>query len=280
MTTPDQRLSIFKAENRRVEEYLDGIPAERWNQASMCSEWTVADVIAHLNVAFRNRSQLIIEGLDSAAVVPESSPGTTDTPPDPTPVTNSAIGLRQELGDRLFPQYIKTNRMIEHTFSQVGTDGWDKILYRPRGSTSIAYQLNAMIIEVAVHRWDVTYPFGRGTRLSDHCLPVMVGQYPNRNRWWEIELPEGHPPLPVRFRLQATDVDAPGADFIIESDDAKRTEIAGDELADVDFECDSETFMLLVYSRITPESAVESAKLSHDGDAEWADIFLNHFIGG
>lgn len=280
MITPEDRLSILKAENRRVEGYLDDLPGERWDHPSACAEWTVADVIAHLTSINRNYSKWITDSLTLDRDKPESLPKRSNSRVDPAGGAQRAIDLRKELGDQLLPEYVKANKAMEQALDAVGPDGWDKLCYRSTGAEPIRNIVDTFIVDVGVHRWDVIYPFDKNVRLSQEGLPVMVERYSQRPRWWEIKLPDDHPDLPVRFRLQPTDVDAPGTDFIVESDSNKYMEASDDQLADVTFKCDAETFVLLTYGRISPGLAMNSGKLSQEGDAEWADIFISSYVGG
>lgn len=280
MITPEDRLSILKAENRRVEGYLDDLPGERWDHPSTCAEWTVADVIAHLTLINRNYSKWITDSLTLDRDKPESLPTRSNSRVDPAGGAQRAIDLRKELGGQLLPEYVKANRAMEQALDSVGPDGWDKLCYRSTGAEPIRNIVDTFIVDVGVHRWDIIYPFDKSVKLSKEGLPVMVERFSQRPRWWEIELPEDHPELPVRFRLQATDVDVSGTDFVVESESNKYMEVSGDRPANVIFKCDAETFVLLTYGRISPGSAIDDGRLIHEGDAKWAEIFIRSYVGG
>ena len=262
---------------RRLSERL---AQRKLESPSTCAEWTVADVVAHLTSINRNYSKWIIDSISVDFIKPESLPKRTNARVDATRGAQTAIALRQELGDQLLPEYIRANRAMEQALDQVGPDGWDKLCYRTTGAEPIRNIVDTFIVDVGVHRWDVIYPFDKGVRLSEEGLPVMVERYSQRPRWWEIELPEDHPELPVRFRLQTTDVDAPGTDFVIESDSEKYMEVSDNKPPNVSFKCDAETFVLLTYGRISPSSAKNSGRLFHEGDTEWANIFISSYVGG
>jgi uncharacterized protein (TIGR03083 family) len=40
--------SMIHAERAALAEDLDGVPAERWDMPSLCDDWTVRDVVAHM----------------------------------------------------------------------------------------------------------------------------------------------------------------------------------------------------------------------------------------
>ena len=280
MPSPEERLTIMKAENRAMEAYLGDMPQDRWNQPSMCAEWTVADVIGHLTSTNRLFARFITESLDDGTARRDSPPQRTNTRIDASVVAQHAIALRKELGDRLLPEYAKANRNLEHTMDAVGPNDWDKLCHRTMGAEPIENIIDMFIVDVGVHRWDATYPFDKNATFSEDGLPVMIERYPYRPRWWDIDLPEDPPGLPVRFRLNVNDMDVVGTDFIIEADGEKRMEPSGEHRPDVAFACDAQMFVLLTYGRITPSSAIENGTLTFDGDPVWAQLFVESFIGG
>ncbi len=57
-------------------------------------------------------------------------------------------------------------------------------------------------------------------------------------------------------------------------------EADGDAPADVTFRCGSETFVLLMYGRLKPDSAIADGQLSFEGDSKMAEEFEKRFVGG
>ena len=247
----------------------------------MCEEWTVADVVAHLAQANKSHAGWIEEALSTDAVKRESFPRRTNDRIDATGLAERVISLRKELGDYLLVEFVKANRATEGILDQVGPEDWDKLCYRGLlGAEPIRNILDTFIADVGVHRWDVNYPFDPSVKLSPDCLLVMVERYPHRPRWWEIKLPSNHPALPVRFRFKVTNVAVLGTDFVISTAGEKYMEVAGNALANVTFSCNAETFVLVAYGRISPESACSDGMLSFRGDQKWADIFIRSYVGG
>ena len=280
MISPEKRRSILKAENRLVEQYLEEMPQDRWHQQSMCSEWKVADVIAHLIIVNRTYSAAITDSLGRDPEEPKKFPKRSNARVDASGGAQNAIALRKKLSDQLNAEYVEANRAMEHALQRVGPEDWDLLCHRSSGAEPVRSILNTFIVDVAVHRWDVIYPFDKTVTLSEAGLPVMVERYSHRPRWWEIDLPDNPPQLPIRFRLQATDVEVAGTDFIVESETEKYMESSGESHADVTFKCDASTFVLVAYGRISPSLSMETGNLSYEGDRELADIFIHSYIGG
>ena len=244
MTTPEERVTILKAENQRLKEYLNNLSEEAWNDPSACDQWTVADVITHLTAGLESHAAFIS---DAGTVNPESLPSRTNRRVNATAMAERTISLRKNLGSQLLLEFVKAGGAMEQALDQVGPGGWEKICYRPNGAEPIGSILDQFITEFAVHSWDITFPFDPKVKLSPNCLDVMVERYPHRPRWWEIELPANHPPLPVRFRFNVSGVTSPGTDFVISNQREKFMEEAGDSPADLNLLCDSETFILTAY---------------------------------
>ncbi|MFB3060585.1 MAG: maleylpyruvate isomerase family mycothiol-dependent enzyme [Candidatus Binatia bacterium] len=280
MSTPHERVIILKAENQRLEQYLNDLSEEAWAHASTCDQWTVADVIAHITDFNKDLAKRVTDSLHTDIVKPESLPRRSNERVDAVSSALRVIEFRKELGSQLQFEFVKANRAMEQVLDQVQPDGWDKLCYRKTGAEPISNILDVLIVDVGVHRWDVTYPFDQNVKLSQDCLAIMVERYPHRPRWWDIVLPSNHPPLPVRFRFMVSGATTPGTDFVIANQGEKYMEVAGDPPTSVTFRCDAETFALVAYGRIKPQSAISKGSLTYQGDQEWADIFIQSFIGG
>lgn len=280
MTTPEERVSILKAEHQRMEQYLNTLPSDAWDHPSTCDLWTVADVIAHITSFNRETAPLITDLLQADPSDPESLPIRSNDRVDAASAAERIIAFRKELGDRLLSEFAKASRAIEQALDQVGPGDWDKLCYRRTGAEPIRNILDTYIADVGVHRWDIIYPFDPNVKLSQDCLEVMVERFPHRPRWWDIELPSAHPQLPVRFRFKVSSANVPGTDFVVVTQDEKYMEVAGDSPADVTFRCDAETFVLLAYGRVKPESALAEGSLTYEGTQGLAEIFVRSYTGG
>ena len=274
------QIRILKDENRRLEAYLRDLPTAQWQHPSRCAAWIIADVVAHIIMFNRQFAERILEALGSDASAPASAPQRSNDRVDATPAAGRAIELRNELGESLLSCYLDSNRDVEASFDRVGPSDWMRLCYRSTGAESIADLLQAYIVEVSVHHWDVRSPFDPGARLSPEGLSVMVGRYPHRPRWWDLPLPASHPQLPVRFRFEVPDVPTSGTDFVISGEGEQFMEPAGFTPATVLFQCDAETFILLAYGRIKPTAVLANGRLTYSGHRDWAGVFLQSFIGG
>jgi hypothetical protein len=144
---------------------------------------------------------------------------------DATP--RRAIELKNELGESLFSCQLDSNRAVEASFDRVGSSDWTRLCYRSTSADTIANLLQAYIVDVSVHHWDVRSPFDPGARLSPEGRSVMVRRYPHRPCWRDLPLPGSPPRLPVRFRFETPDGPTPGTDLVISAEGEHFMERAG-----------------------------------------------------
>ena len=74
-----------------------------------------------------------------------------------------------------------------------------------------------------------------------------------------------------RFRFELTGVASGSHDIVVENGDS-RIEPLGNGSASATFKCDTETFALLVYGRISLDKAESEGRLTVAGDREFASL--------
>jgi hypothetical protein len=82
----------------------------------------------------------------------------------------------------------------------------------------------------------------------------------------------------VRYRFEVTGPVPLRADIVVEGDRVGLEE-PGESAADATLRCGTETFILLMYGRITPAAALGPECLSVEGDHRLADQFSRWFRG-
>ncbi len=125
MTTPEYRVTILKAENQRLRQYLNSLSEQAWNYPSACDQWTVADVIAHLTGALRSHSTYITDAFKADVVNLENLPRRTNRRVDATASAERTISLRKDLGSQLIPEFVKASGAMEQALDQVGPGDWN-----------------------------------------------------------------------------------------------------------------------------------------------------------
>jgi len=280
MWSPEERINILRAETARVEHYLKALPEEAWKRPSACDRWTVADVVAHLTGSGRLYPPRIIRAVQGDASPDEPAIHRLATGQlDPVGIGDWAITLRQELGDRLLSEFIKSNQTMDQALAKVGSQDWDKLVYRGVGTESLRNLVDVFITERTIHGWDIRSRFDPQASLSPECVPIIVERIPQRPRWWSFRAEAGFSPLPLRYRFEVAQP-APYVVDVVVTEKQQYLEVGSTEAAQVIIRCAGETFVLLMYGRIKPEAAIAEGRVSSEGDQQLVTAFAERFTGG
>ena len=138
------------------------------------------------------------------------------------------------------------------------------------------------LAEVALHTWDIRSRLAPAVRLSPESGSARVQQLPPRLAWggpdgaalgYGVDLA-----LPGRYRWEVAQV-APRRYDIVGEDGAYRIMPASEAVADVTFRGDTETFVLVLYGRLTLESALATGRLRTEGEPGHVAAFARWLMG-
>ena len=278
MLSPEERVRILINETESIEKYLRGMPAEAWECPSACDRWTVADVVAHLTWITRNQAPRIVRGLRG-----DVSP---DVPPrrrleagqfDPSELEDAAVVFRQEQGENLLSEFIKSNQALSEALAEVGPRDWSKLVYRPVGSESIQNIVDVFINELTVHGWDIRSRFDPEAKLSPECVSIVVERIAQRPKWWLFK--QGTIPLHARYRFEITTPALYSVDVVITHDN-QYMEVNSGNQPQVTFRVVGQTYIMMMYGRITLEEVISRGQVAVEGDQELVTAFEQSFVGG
>ena len=284
MTSLAHRIDLFEREAQTLLEFLGELPPEGWATDSACAGWTVADVVGHLTSV--DLSTRLIRGLDGDYSPPEGSPSPEQHDEDAfaRSIYQRAIDASQRLGDGLLADF--TERISETVvlFRQVRPEQWDNLVYWPPGPMPVETLLTQRIAELTMHGWDIRSRLEDAYRLSDGSVTALLDTVDRAVR--RAFRPD---PLlaarPLRYRFSIDRPESRVIDLVLSDGDAEIIEPTDDggpvNQADVTFECDGETCVLILYGRLTPHDAMAARRLSvADGEAYLAATFGDRFVGG
>ena len=281
MDLAEGRVKIAVAESGRLQQYLSSLPPEAWSELSACDRWEVRDVVAHLAGTAESYTERIHESLQEDSSTPHGQPA-------PGPVSAAsfsegnaqrAISRRERLGDQVFSEFIKTNDQLNQLMATLGPQDWDKPHYYFSLGTDepVMYHLDLRISELAMHGWDIRSRLEPEAHLSDESLPVFMAMVPGQLTRWVFR-PGPRLPVPIRYRWKLTGPGASNSDIVVDGDKASM-EPAETSKADVTFHCDTETFVLIAFGRLTIDTAVPAHRLTIQGDHSLALEFQRWFPG-
>ena len=283
MDTFADRLTTLQAESQRITQYLHTLPPEALGAPSACSQWQVHDVIAHLIGVAETYAGSVSRGLQGDTAPPAGRPpaGTANAAVSAEGIAQRSIATRQRLGDQLLTTFDTTSDHLNCLLAGLDAQQRDIPCYHPGGMVPARRFMDLRLKELALHEWDIRAGLEPNAALSAATYPAMLDLIADSIasgslRWafW------AGPRLPraVRYRFLVTGVGPDKSDIVVTGDSISMDE-ARDTLADVTFHCDTETYLLLVYGRLSPEAAMASGRLVVVGDQEMALAFGRWFKG-
>ena len=277
MVTPEQRVNILQAEAESFKTYLSCLPAEAWNQPSACEGWTVADVVGHLNG--QNFASRVARGLADDASPPEGAPLVEHHDEDrfAEDIFQRALSNREEHGENLLESFIPRLDESVQVFNTVGPNDWKKPCYWPPGPEPVRTLLDMRIAELTMHAWDIRSTFDAGYRLSDDSVRVLMQTVDRAVR--RAFRPDVDIQSEIRYRFEVMEPFETAYDVVMAAQ-GTHVEPSGKQGADVTFRCDGETYVLVMYGRLSPEDATAQGRLTFQGDSELAGSFGCRFKGG
>lgn len=266
METLEHRIELCQAAAEQLTQYLQTLSAEAWCHPSACEAWEVRDVVGHLTAGAESYAEAISRGLqgDHSARLDELPP--LGAPNRAAVIAQRSIARRESLGDQLLATFTVSHNHLQDLMSSLSPQDWETPCSYPGGDLRPAHQfLTARLMELAMHAWDIWSRRDPARPLFAESVPLFLERLPR------IVALNARPDTPLRapfrYRFAVTGVVPSQYDIVLEGDTV-RMEPAGTTGADVRCHCDAETFVLLMYGRLTPQTAVASGRLVVEGPRE------------
>ena len=189
-----------------------------------------------------------------------------------------AFSTRDEAGDRL--QEVLFQRLDESVdvFTGIEGDQWDNPCYWPPGPEPVRTMLDMRISELTMHAWDICSRFDPDYRLSDGSVSVLLDTVNRAAR--RAFRPDPTIPAPQVYRFNIDKPVEASFELVIANEEVILRQGSGDEEANVEFICNGETYVMVMYGRITPDEAIVTGDLDWEGDERLALGFGARFLGG
>ncbi|MCS5666334.1 MAG: maleylpyruvate isomerase family mycothiol-dependent enzyme [Dehalococcoidia bacterium] len=277
MDTPESRVKLLESEVEAVKSYLSGLTSDDLQKPSACVDWSVADVVGHL--AGQDHALRVRRGLQGDYSAPEGSQPVADHDEDrfAKNIFDRAVATREQFGEGLVA-YL--NQRLDETievFKSVELEDWNNLCYWPPGPEPVNILLNQRLAELTMHTWDIRSVLETEYHLSDDAVRVLIEGVDRAAR--RAFRPDPSLTIPISHRFV---IDRPVAgiwDIVISIDGAKIGP-AGREEPDVTFECDGETYVLIMFGRLKVPDALADGRLTFDGNPELTIGFGRRFVGG
>jgi uncharacterized protein (TIGR03083 family) len=279
---PD-KVKIVQAESTRLRQYLDTIPPEVWQQPSACAQWQLQDVVAHLVGVAEFYTDTLSHGLQGDTAPSEGFPsaGTVNAAAMAEPIAHMARATREQLGDQVLATFAASITRLNGLFARVGPEEWERLCYHPWRLMPVRQFLAMTLQELVLHGWDIRSRLAPDASLSPESLPALLELIATSRAsgflGWAFR-PGPRLAAPVRYRFEVTGPVPSRMDIVVEGDQAHIAE-AADTSASVTFQCDTETYLLLMYGRLSLEAASAVGHLRLEGERALVAAFGQWFKG-
>jgi hypothetical protein len=197
-------------------------------------------------------------------------------------VARAAIALRERLEDQLLPTCRTQVGQLIALLTPLHPSEWTQPAYSALRVVPLWHYPFLTLAEVALHAWDIRSRLDPVARLSLESVSALVQQLPPRLAWGGPSgAALGHGAvlsLPGRYRWEMLQV-VPRRYDIVGEDGAYRIAPASEAVADVTFRCEAETFVLMLYGRLTLEAAMATGHLRTEGEPGLVAAFARWLTG-
>lgn len=273
MTSVQDRIQLLKSESDRIRQYLGTLSADDWSNPTACEAWQVRDVVAHMTMGGDMFTGNIGRGLADDSSPPEGMPaaGSSDMATRMVANAQRAISIREDLGDGLLSAFGASCDGLDRLLAGTGSQDAEKSCFHPGAVIPVRTYVDLRVAEVIVHEWDIRSRLEGPVKLPERCLAAMVDVI-SAFIVGVLFNPGSKLGSPARYRFELTGA-VPGQHDIVVNDGVARMQPAEGSSPDVTFRCDTETFVLLAYERITLAEALADGRISFEGDRKLADQF-------
>ena len=265
------QVELFRSESQRFREYLNTLSPESLDLPSACGKWNVGEVIAHLAWVVETYGGMMARGLHGDQSPIEGFPSVPPGTPGRQAIVDeyyaqAAIDLRRSVGEKLFSALNEQYDWLNKVLAGIGPEDWDKPCYHPAGLRSVESFIPTWLAELALHEWDIRSALETSPLVSEEIVPGLLEKIPtNRGRPWSITFPDvPNSTEHLRYRFDLTGIGAQKLDVVIE-DTKTRLEPAVTSSTRVSVNCETGTFVLLMYGRLTLGSAMTADRLTAEG---------------
>ena len=278
-----ERVKNLLSASGKLHRYLSALPADSWSKPSTCDQWQIADIVGHLVLGAEGYAENVSRGLQGDPSPPEGrGPAGSDAAVSSAErIAAGAIAARERLGDQLLTTFESTGTRLNQLLAGLGPQDRQKPCYHGGGMVPAENFVDLRLNELTVHDWDIRASLEPDARLAPEGLSSTLLMFTRSLaagsvRWafW----PGPKLSSPVRYRFDVTGPVPLTVDISVEGDRVRLAE-PGQQAADTTFHCDTETFVLLMFGRISPYNAFAGGRLSVEGDSDLAARFNQWFRG-
>ena len=275
MPTPTEmqtRTYLARLEAERLASYLGSLSPEGWNHPTACDLWQVGDLVGHLVWIGEFYVTFITRALAGDVTPPPGSPKDeryAGMPPEDF-YDLTAREYRDFMGNQLLPTFVRRFEALSQVLESLTPEDYEKPCFYHSGNRPVWTLADLTVQELAVHAWDIQSRAQPGAPLSPESQPVLLDRV--------VQRPQPAVPLtqtaagPVTLRFQLSGAVTRAYDFTLTPESTSIT-TAGDVPAAATMSCDTETFILALYRRLSLADAIANGRIALSGDESLACAF-------
>jgi uncharacterized protein (TIGR03083 family) len=269
-----ENIQLVRELSNELAAFLHSLPDQIWRNAddyaSACDGWKVADVITHLISAAN-----LYHGSISRALKGDTSPPMGfNRPASPDERLARLIEMRDAYYEDLFYEFNASCKRLNTLMLELEPESYALSAWHPMYPVTVSRLIDFRVLELAVHAWDIKYPFDREAKLSQKAVPFLLEAL---RRWLRAGFRKGEPlESPVRYCFSLSDSESKGYDVIVSGNDFSLVPCEGKE-AEVTFHCDTNTYILFGMGRMPFSRSVRRGRIKLEGDEKLAAQFTEWF---
>lgn len=269
-----QNIQLVRELSNEMAAFLHTLPDQIWRSAddyaSACEGWKVADVITHLISA----ANIFHSSISRALKGDTSPPMGFHRPASPAERHARLVEMRDAYFEDLFYEFNASCKRLNTLMIELEPESYEYAAWHPMFPATVSRLIELRVLELAVHAWDIKYPFDREARLNQKAVPFLLEAL---RRWLRMGFRKGEPlDPPVRYCFSLSDSESRGYDVVVAGDDFSLTPCEGKE-ADVTFHCDTNTYILFGMGRMPLSRSVRRGRIKLEGDEKLAAQFAEWF---
>ncbi len=266
-----------RAEIDRLDAFVDGLSLEDWKKRSAVKEWSIGEVVAHLNLAlalYRRILGAAAKGRGSGKLWKAFGDFTKKAAPAGVPIFNTLnSAVPRLIGGALSPEVVKgqfaaSARGLRESLDQIGPNDYTRPVHFMGRPWPLSFFLAAIVNELAVHGWDMMSTLDSDAHLSAAARDVLPWFYFGGTDFM-FQRPAGFAAT-IQVKLQD-----PSAEmwWAIRGDEIT-TGVGEDVKSDATITGETGTFVLVLAGRIGVDDAIRTTSISAEGEEELARSFL------
>ena len=276
MDSIGEKIEIINRIVERLEAYLNGLPENKWSVPSQCDLWEVGDVVSHLAGGAKRQADSMVKGRQGVAEAPTNFP----TPDASTMSTSNAqrdIEQRRNLGNNLFKAYVSNHTELYDLLKSFSAKEWDTPCWHARrGAIPAKDYVDLRLQELVIHDWDIRASIDSDVNLDEEGSLALLSV---AQTWLSMTFRPGREvPQDICFRFLVDQQPAYSHDVISNGSTFKIKPVSATD-PQITINCDSDSYLLLVYGRILASDKETVSRINTQGDDSLLQYFEEWFKG-